>query len=88
MINRLNIRLKNCLQTIIELEPDFQELRMCGEFEIELGTIKAYLNKIEDLDLAEEDVIRLEHATANLLDELRRPFDLLGKNTCKHRILQ
>lgn len=86
--NQLHVRLKNCLQTILELEPDMSSLHMRTEFRTELETLKEYLNRVEDLDLAEEDVQRLERATANFLDELRLPLSQVRRDGRKNRILQ
>lgn len=86
--NQLHVRLKNCLQTILELEPDMSSLHMRTEFRTELETLKEYLNRVEDLDLAEEDVQRLERATANFLDELRLPLSRVRRDGRKNRILQ
>lgn len=88
MNSLLHVRLKNCLQTILELEPDMSSLRMRTEFRTELETLKEYLNRVEDLDLAEEDVLRLERATANFLDELRLPLSQVRPDGRKNRILQ
>lgn len=86
--NQLHVRLKNCLQTILELEPDMSSLHMRTEFRTELETLKEYLNRVEDLDLAEEDVQRLERATANFLDELRLPLSRVRRDGRRNRILQ
>ena len=88
MNNLLHVRLKNCLQTILELEPDMSSLHLRTEFRTELETLKEYLNRVEDLDLAEEDVLRLERATANFLDELRLPLSQVRPDGRKNRILQ
>ncbi len=88
MNSLLHVRLKNCLQTILELEPDMSSLHMRTEFRTELETLKEYLNRVEDLDLAEEDVLRLERATANFLDELRLPLSQVRPDGRKNRILQ
>ena len=88
MNSLLHVRLKNCLQTILELEPDMSSLHMRTEFRTELETLKEYLNHVEDLKLAEEDVLRLERATANFLDELRLPLSQVRQDGQKNRILQ
>ncbi len=88
MNSLLHVRLKNCLQTILELEPDMSSLHLRTEFRTELETLKEYLNRVEDLDLAEEDVLRLERATANFLDELRLPLSQICPDGRKNRILQ
>lgn len=88
MNNQLHIRLKNCLQTILELETDMASLHMRSEFHTELETLKEYLNRIEGIPLAEDDVLRLEKATANFLEELRFPLAQVQRENHKNRILQ
>lgn len=88
MTSHLHIRLKNCLQTILELETDMASLQMRNEFQAELETLKEYLNRIENISLAEDDVLRLERATANFLEELRLPLAQISHENPKGRILQ
>lgn len=63
-------------------------LQMRSEFESELETLKEYLSRIEQLSLAEDDVLRLEKATANFLEELRIPLAQIAREQSKNRILQ
>ncbi|MDD2966718.1 MAG: hypothetical protein PHN64_04400 [Desulfovibrionaceae bacterium] len=82
----LHIRLKNCLQTILELEPDIQEELRRSAFAQEFTKIRYFLDKVESIDLKEEEVARLEKATATFLAELH-----LDKNSSpeeKGRVLQ
>ncbi|MDR2695798.1 MAG: hypothetical protein LBC79_05405 [Deltaproteobacteria bacterium] len=67
-------RLKNCLLTILELEPDLERLQLPDAFRSELALLKQHLEKIERIEFYEEDLQRLETATAKFLDELRLPF--------------
>lgn len=87
-MSQLHVRLKNCLQTILELETDMASLQMRSEFHAELETLKEYLNRIENIPLAEDDVLRLERATASFLDELRLPLAQIAHECPKGRILQ
>ena len=66
----LQLRLKNCLQTILELEPDMAQLSLRVNFQQEIDTLKGYMSEIDQLNLSEEDVLRLERATALFLEEL------------------
>ena len=88
MSNQLQVRLRNCLQTILEMEPDISSLSVRAKFNTELEIIKEYLDRVEDLDLAEEDVLRLERATANFLDELRLPLWGAVRGARPKRVLQ
>ena len=71
-MSTLQLRLKNCLQTILELEPDMRSGRWGRSFDAELRTLRQYLRQVDQMDLAEDDVRRLETATTTLLAELRR----------------
>lgn len=84
----LHLRLKHCLQTIIDLEIDISALPTYISFSDELKAIKSFIAKIENLDIDENDVLRLEKATENFLKELKLP---MSKNMCelyKGKILQ
>ncbi|MDR3319542.1 MAG: hypothetical protein LBS77_00940 [Desulfovibrio sp.] len=69
----LQIRLKNCIQTILELEEDMDEQIGGRHFNNEISTLKTYLQQVDSMILAEADVRRLEKATAIFLAELRLP---------------
>lgn len=84
----LQIRLKNCLQTILELEPDMAQLSLRVNFQQEIDTLKGYLSEIDQMNLSEEDVLRLERATALFLDELRLPLHRTRNGNGQHWILQ
>lgn len=70
-MSTLQLRLKNCIQTILELEPDMRAGIWGRHFDEELSTLKAYLQRVDAMELAEDDVQRLESATAGFLAELR-----------------
>lgn len=65
----LQLRLKNCLQTILELEPGMHEN---GEdsFDMEFSSIKSFLTHIDQMDLVEEEVRWMEDVTVIVLSEL------------------
>ncbi|MDR2743983.1 MAG: hypothetical protein LBB66_02120 [Desulfovibrio sp.] len=67
----LQFRLKNCIQTILELEPDFDGRLRGRHFNNEISVLKTYLQQVDRMVLAEDDVQRLETATANFLAELK-----------------
>lgn len=73
----LKIRLKNCLRTILELEP---ELQKNGEdyFTPEFSRLKTYLQHVDEMDLVEDDVVRLENAASQFLTELRHAHYVYG----------
>ena len=81
-------RLKNCLLTILELESDLERLQLPGTFRNDLALIKQHLKKIEQIEFYEEDLQRLETATATFLDELRLPFSHIHPVSTKRGLLQ
>lgn len=87
MQEELHNRLKNCLQTILELEPDLERLKLPGTFRTELEMLKQHLEHIKQIDFFEEDLKRLEAATAKFLEELRVPFTTIESISAKNRIL-
>lgn len=81
-MSTLQLRLKNCIQTILELEPDMRAGIWGRHFDEELSTLKEYLQRVDTMDLAEDDVQRLESATAVFLSELR--LSRKGRLQLKH----
>lgn len=81
------VRITNCLKTILELEPELERLDLGSSLLSEFGVLKAFLEKIDDVDLNEEDVQRVERATASFLKELRGPLSIMAKGEIKtHRV--
>lgn len=76
-MNQLHLRLKNCLETILDLEPGIKQnnLRI---FESDFLSLRQYLDHIEQIPVAEEDVARFESATARFLKEISRGTQWLG----------
>lgn len=66
----LQLRLKNCLQTILELQPAMRKVYRVN-FAEDFSQLKSYLKRLDDMDLREEDVERLESMTADFLKEAR-----------------
>jgi len=81
-------RLKNCLQTILELEPELERLQLPGMFRNDLALLKQHFKKIEYIDFCEEDLQRLEMATAKFLEELRLPFSHISSVSTNRGLLQ
>jgi len=86
--DELHSRLKNCLQTILELEPDLEGLDLGHDLIQEFSMLKSFMEKLEGVELEEEDVRRIEKATANFLEELKRPLSLLERGQATRRYLQ
>ena len=72
-VNHL-IRITNCLQTILDLEPQLEKLEHGNSLLDEFVVLKSFLEKIDRVDLNEADVERIETATANFLKELQGPL--------------
>ncbi|XPV74902.1 MAG: hypothetical protein ACNI27_09645 [Desulfovibrio sp.] len=68
------VRITNCLQTILELEPQLKQLEMGHTLLDEFVVLKSFLENIDNVDLQEADVIRIEEATAHFLKELELPL--------------
>ena len=81
-------RLKNCLLTILELEPELERLQLPDAFRNELALLKQHLEKIEHIEFYEEDLQRLEIATAKFLDELRLPLFRTNPVSTRRGLLQ
>lgn len=65
----LQLRLKNCLQTILDLESGLRENSM-DVYDEDLDILKDYLKHAGSMDLVEDDVARLENATSVFLKEI------------------
>lgn len=69
-------RISNCLETILELEPELEKIEFGKSLLEEFGVLKDFLRRIDTVVLSDEDVDRVETATANFLEELRGPLSL------------
>jgi len=67
-------RISNCLETILDLEPELEKIEFGKSLLEEFGVLKDFLQRIDTVALNEDDVERVENATANFLDELRGPL--------------
>lgn len=67
-------RISNCLETILELEPELEKIEFGKPLLEEFGVLKDFLRRIDTVVLSDEDVDRVETATANFLEELRGPL--------------
>ncbi|BCS86960.1 hypothetical protein [Pseudodesulfovibrio sediminis] len=68
------VRITNCLQTILDLESQLENLEHGNSLLDEFAVLKSFLEKIDKVDLSEGDVERIEIATANFLRELEGPL--------------
>ncbi|MGE4292952.1 MAG: hypothetical protein AB7E32_12175 [Desulfovibrio sp.] len=72
-VNRV-IRITNCLKTILELEPELRKLDLGASLLDEFDFLKRFLEKVDHMQLSEDEVERIERATSKFLEELRLPF--------------
>ena len=70
-VPQLHIRLRSCLQTILELESELKDLQVAEPLLAEFTVLKDIYNRLESLLVQEEDVKRIEDATSHFLDELK-----------------
>lgn len=84
----LMYRITNCLQTILELEPQLERLELGKDLLKEFEQLKSFLSKVSHIDLQEDDVERIESATASFLDELKGPLTTLDRAGNLPRFLQ
>lgn len=65
----LQIRLKNCIQTILDLESAISATNGIF-FEEDFVSLKHYLGRVDKMDLAEDDVLQLEKVTSEFLADV------------------
>jgi len=70
----LSARIENCLHTILELEPDLEQLQFGHYLLRDFTILKMFLSRVEEIEVQEQDVARIEAATENFLKELREPL--------------
>lgn len=76
-MNQLHLRLKNCLETILDLEPGIKKNNP-RVFDSDFLSLREYLDHIEQIQVGEEDVARFECATERFLKEIGRGAHWLG----------
>jgi len=80
------MRIANCLQTILELEPELRKLELGQTLLDEFEVLKTFLERIDEVELSESDVERIERATSNFLEELREPMAHLMAHKAARRL--
>ncbi len=84
----LSARISNCLQTILDLEPDIERLKMGHVLVREFEVLKSFLAGLEQLEVDEGDVERIESATRSFLRELETPLALTELERVKKHLVQ
>lgn len=67
-------RLRNCLNTILELEEALQRSANGDILREEFATLKRVLETLDSIAFMEEDVARIEQATIQFLEEIKKPL--------------
>lgn len=77
----LRTRLRICLQTILEMEPQLASIELKDYLADEFSVLKEFIGKLDNVPLSEDDVKRVEEATMDFLAELEDPLRMRGENT-------
>lgn len=77
----LRMRLTNCLQTILDLEPELDKLELSEMLRQEYTVLRSFMDTVDQVELHERDVRRIEEATESFLQELRGPLAALRKKS-------
>lgn len=75
----LQLRLNNCLQTILDLEPDLERLELGHVLLKEYTELRAFADSVKSIALREDDVLRIEQATECFLEELKLPLSFTAE---------
>lgn len=73
---RLQLRLQNCLQTILEIHEFMNEQTVHLDIAGQLETLKDLITHFQPEAMTEEDLERIETSTNHLLQELAKIFYL------------
>lgn len=85
---RLQLRLRSCLQAILDLEPELKNISSAEHLLTELSVLKEIYGRLETLLVQEEDVRRIEEATANFFAELKGSIKQESSARSGQRFLQ
>ncbi len=86
----LHLRLRSCLQAILDLEQSFTEtdLKNCAELRELFATLKESIGRLDEIHCESEDVERIEQAVAVFLREVKPTAQILDKKLYSGWILQ
>jgi|GEM_PF-1318810 len=84
----LAARIANCLHTILELEPDLEQLQFGDYLLRDFNILKMFLSHVEEIEVQEQDVARIEAATENFLKELKEPLEQNETGLSKKYVVQ
>ena len=75
----LHLRLSSCLETVLEVQQTLTDSGLDIDLVVRLTDLKAMLNDMSELNVAEKDVSDMESATNHLLLALKPILDLTGE---------
>ena len=80
----------NCLETILDFESQLRTLLESGALISELLSLRTRIHnlKLEQFQLAEAEIQRIEQATTSLLQELDAHFQLLETKPFSNELVQ
>lgn len=84
----LAARIANCLHTILELEPDLEQLQFGDYLLRDFNILKMFLAHVEEIEVQEQDVARIEAATEKFLKELKEPLEQNETEFSKKYVVQ
>lgn len=84
----LHLRLRSCLQAILDLESELKTIRSAGPLLSELSVLKDIYGRLETLLIQKDDVERIEEATVNFFEELKGSIKQKGIAHFDQRFLQ
>jgi len=84
----LSARIESCLHTILELEPDLERLQFGHYLLRDFNILKMFLSHVEEIEVQEQDVARIEAATENFLKELKEPLEQNEYKRTKKYVVQ
>ena len=85
---RLHMRLRSCLQTILDLEPELKTIRSAEPLLMEFTVLKEIYGRLDTILLYEDDVRRIEEATTTFFEELKGSIHRDASTQSEPRILQ
>lgn len=85
----LTCRLRNCLLTILELEEMLERTHLGPALQKEFSVLKQVMQRLENVEVEETDVCRIEAATSRFLAELKETLEgVCTANLVSSRFLQ
>jgi hypothetical protein len=84
----LQHRLMSCLETILELEGELENLEQGHALLSEFNQLKSFMENIDQVILDEYDVKRIENATENFLEEIKGPINMMGAGRPHKKTIQ